>query len=48
MRNAKVGSASRRAFLGGAAAMVGLPWLESLVGGARAASEPRPVRAVWW
>lgn len=41
----KTRGASRRAFLGGAAAMVGLPWLESL--DARAASG-RPTRAVWW
>lgn len=37
---------SRRAFLGGAGAVVTLPLLESL--DARAAGAPRPVRAVWW
>jgi hypothetical protein len=36
---------SRRAFLGGAAAAITLPWLPSL--GARAEGEP-PVRLLWW
>lgn len=39
-------SVSRRAFLGGAGAVVTLPLLESL--DARAATAPRPTRAVWW
>jgi hypothetical protein len=39
-------SVSRRAFLGGAGAVVTLPLLESL--DARAVGSPRPVRAVWW
>jgi hypothetical protein len=39
--------ASRRAFLGGAAAMLALPWLPSLVRGARAEA-PKPVRLLWW
>ncbi len=37
---------SRRAFLGGAGAIVTLPLLESL--DARAVGTPRPVRAIWW
>jgi hypothetical protein len=37
---------SRRAFLGGAGAVVTLPLFESL--DARAATAPRPVRAIWW
>lgn len=37
---------SRRAFLGGAGVVVTLPLLESL--DARAATAPRPPRAIWW
>ncbi len=38
---------SRRAFLGGAAATLALPWLPSLLRGARASEAP-PLRLLWW
>ena len=39
---------NRRAFLGGAAVTLALPWLESLRGGGARADDTSPVRLVYW